>query len=180
VFLVEAGLDSSPGRGSFGDLASRSVRRCCRMSSKEALESARVWPRVDCLLAGYRSASDVPVGRCGFDRIKLTLQAWLGQDALRPDAILAGSLPATDTSPTRRVASSIFITAAGRVQRWGCAIMSSASMRRHPSGRGDANIRPYRSARVSDLMYGSGTLDLLQARVIGARPLLSGRDWRSL
>jgi len=58
-------------------------------------------------------------------------------------AIVAGSFPATRTSPARLAASSICIDAAGKVQRWGRAIMCSASMRRPPSRQGGANIRPY-------------------------------------
>ena len=59
-----------------------------------------------------------------------------------PGAIAAGSFPATRTSPARRVASSICIDAAGKVQRWGHPITCSASMRRPPSRLGSANIRP--------------------------------------
>ena len=69
--------------------------------------------------------------------------AGLARTHYAPGAIVAGSFPATRTSPARLAASSICIDAAGKVQRWGRAITCSASMRRPPSRRGGANIRPY-------------------------------------
>ena len=67
--------------------------------------------------------------------------AGLARTHCAPGAIAAGSSRATRSLPARPAASSICISAAGKVQRWGRAITCSASTRRPASRQGGANIR---------------------------------------
>ena len=65
-----------------------------------------------------------------------------------PGAIAAGSFHATRGSPTAPAPSSISISGAGRVARWGRTTTSSRRMRRPASKRGNAGMRRRRSPRV--------------------------------
>ena len=72
-----------------------------------------------------------------------TLWRWLGQDALRPWRHRSWIFPRDPHFARKAGCVIVLYRRRWKGARWGRAIMCSASMRRPPSRRGGANIRPY-------------------------------------